>query len=1783
MFKKIFVSSFIIVALTVGAFGISHSVAAAQTSLWQVAQQQVGAGASSDALVSATKNLATKHDIKIPEWSWNLSGKFDVRKLSLSFLKSIASLASFGKSNVAQVVPTTPTYTYQYSFGSAGLGNGQLRYTQNLTSDSDGNIYVADAYYNRPRIQKFDQNGTFLLGWGGYGTGDTQFVDISSLTFFKGQIYVSEVNVDDIKVFDTSGNFVRKIALSVSGERQYFVAKIALDSRGNIYVLSNNTTNVVYKFTNSGTYVSSFPVENPNSANALQGITVDSNNNIYVTGYNFIREFDLNGTLVKSFNVSSLFGFYGITVDLSGYAFVGDNSYQQVDEFDPSGNYLASFKNPSGAAIYGVTRIGNGNIYAADFPSQVDVFIPSTPSTIPPIITINDPLYPTVVSTGQQMVFATAFTNASGADMGTCSFISGDGSMVPTYIAKDNNQNDVLAANYTYLKDGTFSALFECVSPLAGTISNTPTSIIASTLDTTPPTVASTSPTDLSTNVSINTTIEATFSEAIDWKTANSQNVVLLDPNGNQVEATLSSNSSIVGVLSPSVPLNYNTTYTVIIKRNFKDLVTGGVVAGLTDLAGNEISADFVWSFTTEANPVSVTIGAVLPTDTTVNTATVFTASVTNPTGVDLGSCYFYVGIKSVGNIPATYDVKAGQVSATYTYDTAGVYNTQFSCNGSLISVSGIPTDVTVTSTVPSPCSITMDKANPDFATSLGTISFGGDVLVSSNPNLLFSSDNGVKNAWNSKYDLNLNSPTVYMFDKATGATLQLTNAAYDAKTPSFTFDKPAVNVLLSKAAGTMSYKFDNGGTITFDGGALVTFAGLEASFDGGTTWVTSYKTDPYPKTFIVRDPKTLTTTDITNVLLDSKAGAFSFSIAPVCVVPPPPCSTTTTLNKANPDFATSLGTISFGGDVLVSSNPNLVMSVDNSLWEGKLDLNLVAKTNIVYLWDKQTGATLQLTNAAYDAKTPSFSFDKLPTTTVVELSKMNTTYTASNGVVLTFDPSTFSLTILNGLMSVDNTKFVTSLGKAELLKFSTLYVQGKSGVVTPVTMKADSNLGIIDFTFTTADTCGVSDTVAPVTTLTNVPAVVDGQNGWFITSPVVGTLTCADLPADKTSSGCNQTFYTLDKDSEVSGVAPIDFKMYDGIHSVSYYSNDKAGNTEVAQSASFYIDSVAPSTNVTLIDKDADKFIEAVQVDAKDETSGVAYMNYVVSLGGVDVYKSDLIKGSSIAIDLSLWTKAGKSITITYFATDNAGNTSKDQAVVANYDICPGVAGQYQGCGNKNHVISIVHNVNKIAKYDDNDEYKGDRANCGITTGKDGKKSVTAECDKNVSGVVVKAFPFTVAQNILKPINGWDENNDGQPRQTSLAALYASGAESNSCTTISGSCDMGLPVGKGVGQFTKFIDVALYTVKDPSSGKKIDLYQSKVKNFMGKDHEDNKSVRERDDNHKSYYNCDSSSKYPNFSSDDLSREKVCQQEINDMHGTNDDSTNINTIVTKTFRFLNLVSKDSNGKEKDEPSTAGIKKNSGSELDVIYPEYTIWDGTTALYPFIMTSDSDWTTDVCLQVPTGYQISAVYDQEGNIISTDQCQQTFISGETKTVLFSVSDVGSPEPDFTFSLQTKHQEVQTGGGTALQQTNQTLSVGGIRQATKDVVDTQIAQAIAPVIAQINADKQAQLAQAVQVLAPAVSPVVIAQAPTPISQVQAINFSNNLKLGKKGTDVKALQEYLNNHGFEVSKSGAGSNGMESEYFGGKTKAAVVKFQKANKLPATGFVGTMTRSLLNR
>ncbi len=101
----------------------------------------------------------------------------------------------------------------------------------------------------------------------------------------------------------------------------------------------------------------------------------------------------------------------------------------------------------------------------------------------------------------------------------------------------------------------------------------------------------------------------------------------------------------------------------------------------------------------------------------------------------------------------------------------------------------------------------------------------------------------------------------------------------------------------------------------------------------------------------------------------------------------------------------------------------------------------------------------------------------------------------------------------------------------------------------------------------------------------------------------------------------------------------------------------------------------------------------------------------------------------------------------------------------------------------------------------------------------------------------------------------------------------------------------------------------------------------------------------------------------------------------------------------------------------------------------------------------------------------------------------------------------------------------------------------------------------------------------------------VVVATTSVLKTLVKSPVFTRTLRQGNRGVEVKALQIFLNNHGFLVDVSGVGSPGHESSFFGLLLKKALIKFQEAHSdqilapfqlKKGTGIFGVASRKFIN-
>jgi O-glycosyl hydrolase len=166
------------------------------------------------------------------------------------------------------------------------------------------------------------------------------------------------------------------------------------------------------------------------------------------------------------------------------------------------------------------------------------------------------------------------------------------------------------------------------------------------------PQITAVMPTNTATGISLNSTVTATFNEAMNASTLTTSTFTLTGPGNAAVTGTVSySAASLTATFTPSASLAYNTTYTATI-------TTGVASAGGTALSQGE-----TWSFTT-AGPPAPTITAVTPT----NNSTV--VAITSPVTATFSEAMTASTI--TGSTFTLAPLGGAAVAATVTYSSSG-------------------------------------------------------------------------------------------------------------------------------------------------------------------------------------------------------------------------------------------------------------------------------------------------------------------------------------------------------------------------------------------------------------------------------------------------------------------------------------------------------------------------------------------------------------------------------------------------------------------------------------------------------------------------------------------------------------------------------------------------------------------------------------------------------------------------------------------------------------------------------------------------------------------------------------------------------------------------------------------------------------------------------------------------------------------------------------------------------------------------------------------------------
>ena len=125
-----------------------------------------------------------------------------------------------------RVVKLDGNFSYILHWGStdgrASNESGKFDHPHGIDVDSNGYVYVNEL--ENPRIQKFNENGTFIKQWGSEGKGKGEFTALLEhleVDSKQDMIFMVDGALNPrIQVFDNDGNFTTSFGTSGSGDGQ---------------------------------------------------------------------------------------------------------------------------------------------------------------------------------------------------------------------------------------------------------------------------------------------------------------------------------------------------------------------------------------------------------------------------------------------------------------------------------------------------------------------------------------------------------------------------------------------------------------------------------------------------------------------------------------------------------------------------------------------------------------------------------------------------------------------------------------------------------------------------------------------------------------------------------------------------------------------------------------------------------------------------------------------------------------------------------------------------------------------------------------------------------------------------------------------------------------------------------------------------------------------------------------------------------------------------------------------------------------------------------------------------------------------------------------------------------------------------------------------------------------------------------------------------------------------------------------------------------------------------
>jgi DNA-binding beta-propeller fold protein YncE len=241
------------------------------------------------------------------------------------------------------------------------IGRG-FNYPYDTAFSADGRIFVMNRMGGpnprgiRIQICTFDEDwlGEFSTG---PGDGDDQFrVPVCMAFDAHDNLYVTDEVLNEVKVFDSQGSFLRKWGTEIDGVGSLAGPAGVAHGAGDSVFIVEQYANRVRKLTPNGESIMTWGEsgDGPGQFNLPWGATTDSDGNVYIADWrnDRVQKFDPTGTFLNEWgqpgdDEGQFHRPAGTAVDSDGVIYVADWGNERVQVLSPDGRVLAVLRGAS--------------------------------------------------------------------------------------------------------------------------------------------------------------------------------------------------------------------------------------------------------------------------------------------------------------------------------------------------------------------------------------------------------------------------------------------------------------------------------------------------------------------------------------------------------------------------------------------------------------------------------------------------------------------------------------------------------------------------------------------------------------------------------------------------------------------------------------------------------------------------------------------------------------------------------------------------------------------------------------------------------------------------------------------------------------------------------------------------------------------------------------------------------------------------------------------------------------------------------------------------------------------------------------------------------------------------------------------------------------------------------------------------------------------------------------------------------------------------------------------